>query len=104
MKMVNKSRFSNLEQRIEQLIEGSFARLFAGRIHPHEVAVHLARAIEDNAHSTPDGALFCPNVFTVMFNPLDYAALVEAQPALSESLVEIVIDLASRADVHLLSQ
>src|SRR5262249_26771407 len=103
MKIMDKGRFSNLEQRIEQLVEGNFARLFAGRIHPREVAIHLARAIEDNAHATPDGGLFCPNIFHVALNPMDHMALIEVQPDLALSLADIVIDLASRAEMRLVS-
>jgi len=98
---MNKGRFTRFEQRIEQLVEGSFARLFAGRLYPREVATHLARAMEDNVRPGPDGALASPNVFVVHLNPDDHLALMEAQPNLVQSLAETVIDLANRGDMRL---
>ena len=50
-----KNGISRLESRVERLVEGTFARLFAGRLHPREVALQLARAMEDNVLPTPDG-------------------------------------------------
>src|SRR5215468_5726039 len=97
---MNKGRFSRVEQRIEQLVEGSFARLFAGRLHPREVAIHLAHALDDNAHPA-QGGMMAPNVFAVHLNPEDRAALVAAQPDLVNALIETVIDLAHRAGMRL---
>jgi hypothetical protein len=98
---MNKGRFSQVERRIEQLVEGSFARLFAGRLHPREVAVHLARALEDNAQPGPDGVEVAPNVFTVQLNADDLAAMVQAQPRLIDSLAETVVDLANRVGLRM---
>ncbi|MEP7289822.1 MAG: DUF3662 and FHA domain-containing protein [Chloroflexota bacterium] len=99
--MMNKSRFSRVEERIQQLVEGSFARLFAGRLHPREVAVHLARALENNAQAGPDGIFIAPNVFMVRLNPDDYSALVAVEPGLATSLTETIVDLANRAGMRL---
>ncbi len=98
---MNKGRFSRFEQQIEQLVEGSFARLFAGRLQPREVATHLARAMEDNARAEPDGAILAPNLYTVYVYPDDYQALMEAQPNLAESLANTVVALANRTDMRL---
>lgn len=98
-----KGRFSRFEQQIEQIVEGSLARLFAGRLHPREVATHLARAMEDNARTAPDGNLLAPNVYTVRLNPADYEALISTQPDLAKALSETVIDLAHRTEMRLVS-
>src|SRR5579871_6835661 len=98
---MNSDRFARVEQRIEQLVEGGFARLFAGRLYPREVAVHLARALEDNARPGPDGVLLAPNVFIVSLNPDDRDVLLAAQPNLSASLVMTIVDLAHRAGMRL---
>ncbi len=98
---MNKEQFSRFEQRIEQLVEGSFARLFAGRLHPREVAIHLTRAMDDNAKLAPDGRMLAPNIFTVRLNPQDYDALMIAQPGLPQALSEAVVSMANRADMVL---
>ncbi len=99
---MNKGRFSRFEQQIEQLVEGSFARLFVGRLQPREVATHLARAMEDNARLETDGTTqLAPNHYTIYVNPEDHAALMEAQPDLAVSLANTVVALAHRAEMRL---
>jgi Protein of unknown function (DUF3662)/FHA domain len=100
---MNQGRFSRFEQQIEQLVEGSFARLFAGRLQPREVATHLARAMEDNAHVEPDSAMTAPNLYTIYLNPEDHRALMKAQPNLAESLANTVVALANRGEMRLIS-
>ncbi|MBI3762615.1 MAG: DUF3662 domain-containing protein [Chloroflexi bacterium] len=85
---------SRLEARVEQLVEGTFARLFADRLHPREVALQLARAMEDGATSTDDGARRAPEHYCVHLNPQDALALLEAEPDLEERLGGELIALA----------
>lgn len=77
---------------MEALIEGTFARLFAGRVHPRDVALRLARALEDSAG---DGA---PAVrYTVRLNPADAQALLNAHPDLARILAAELLHLARDA-------
>jgi hypothetical protein len=101
---MSRGRITRFEQTIEQLVEGSFARLFVGRLHPREVAIRLARAIEDNAQPAPDGVTIAPNLYFIHLNPADHDALMAAQPNLIDSLTKTVISLAHRADMRLLTQ
>ncbi len=104
---MNRDQFTRLEERIEQLVEGSFARVFGSRLHPREVAVKLARAVEDNVTvQTREGesegdVLYAPNVFNLLFQPDDLDALVDTQPDLAALLADTVIDLAYRAGLRL---
>jgi hypothetical protein len=102
MNRISKPR--QFEQRIEQLVEGSFARLFAGRLHPREVATHLARAMEDHARQLEDGTSLAPDIYLIRLNPADHTALLNAQPRLAESLAQAVINLANRFNMRLLNQ
>ncbi len=98
---MEKGRFTQVERRIEQLVEGSFARLFSGRLHPREVASHLAHALEDFARPDADGILNAPNVFVVHLNPDDLEALMETQPELATIIAETLVDLANRGGLRL---
>src|SRR5258707_15434227 len=98
---MEKGRFTQVERRIEQVVEGSFARLFSGRLHPREVASHFAHALEDYARLDADGVLNAPNVFVVHLNPDDLEALMENQPELDTVILEAVVDLANRGGVRL---
>lgn len=98
---MDKNRFSQFEDRIQSLVEGGFARLFAGRLKPREVALRLARAMEDEADLDEMGNLAAPNRYVVGLHPDDHAALLSAQPDLAVSLVKHVIELASESDLVL---
>ena len=51
------SKIARFEALAERLVEGTFARLFAGRLRPLEVATHLTRALEDDQVLSPDGKI-----------------------------------------------
>ena len=92
------SRFESLA---EWLVEGAFGRWFAGQLHPLEVALQLARAMEDGQVLNLRGERLAPNVYWVYLNPLDYEALREAQPTLPEDLTQSVVELAAQAELVL---
>ena len=101
---MDRNRFSQFEHRIQALVEGGFARLFAGRLQPREVALRLARAMEDNAAPDRSGVLTAPNRYAVHLHPDDHAALLAAQPDLAAVLSEHVITLAAESELRLDSQ
>src|SRR5262245_9129486 len=103
MNAMNKGRFSRFEEQIQRLVEGSFARLFAGRLHPREVATRLMRAMEDNTQTDPDGTLIAPNSFTIELNPEDYDAVLVTQPDIVQLLSDTVVDLANRTEARLMT-
>ena len=95
------NKIAKFETLAEQMIEGTFGRLFGGRLQPMEVAAALARAMEDNQFVSDAGEAFAPNVYWVYLNPADYEALREAQPTLPDDLARSMIDLAARAGLHM---
>ena len=95
---------ARVETLAEQLVEGSFARLFSQRLHPREVAIRLARAVEDNIRTVgiaPDDQAFAPVNYWLRLNPEDYAVLLNATPNLAEQLAESVIEIANRLSARL---
>lgn len=98
---MDKNRFSQFEERIQALIEGGFARLFAGRLQPREVALRLAHAMEDEADLDDNGNLAAPNRYIVALHPDDHAALLAAQPDLAVMLADHLIHLARESDLRL---
>ncbi len=87
---------SQLEARIESLVEGTFARLFAGHVHARDVALQLARALEDSAASGAPGTLY-----HVRLNPVDARQLLAAHPDLAEQLGRELLGLAREARLTL---
>lgn len=96
-----RDRFSRFEAHIERLVEGSFSRLFSGHLHPHEIAVQLARAMEDNVQVGEDGQAIAPHEYVVALNPDDYDALLTNEPKLAQALEAEVVEMARAAGLHL---
>ena len=93
---------SRFEALAEWLVEGAFGRWFAGQLHPLEVALQLARAMEDGQVLNLHGERLAPNVYWVYLNPIDYDALRAAQPTLPEDLTRSITELAAQAELVLL--
>ncbi len=94
--MTGRSRFTRLEARIEALVEGTLARLFAGHVHPRDVALQLARALEDSAAAGAPGTHY-----TVRLNPGDARDLLAEHPDLAAQLAVELLGLAREAHVIL---
>ena len=80
MKQKGLSRLENLAQ---EMVEGTFGRLFGGRLEPLDVATRLARAIEDNEHS---GQM--SQNYHVALNPDDLRFLTGENPNLADNFAE----------------
>jgi hypothetical protein len=97
-------RFSRLEDQIQRLVEGGFARLFAGRLHPRDVLTRLARAMEDRAKETETGDLLAPDVYIVRLNPQDHEEILASGADLVDQLADELIRMARSADLRLLAR
>ena len=83
------SLLRRLEQRLEELIEGVFARTFRGRVHPTEIADRIVREIEKQ-RTVSISAVYVPNEFTIRVHPEDLAYLQPLGAALTRELEQYV--------------
>ncbi len=97
------NRIARFEALAEQWVEGTFARLFGGQIHPLEVANYVARAMEDACSQAADGTLLAPTHYQIDLHPQDLDALRAHHPAPEEELARYVEDLARQAGLLLLT-
>lgn len=97
-------KLAKFESKAEQWIEGTFGRMFGGRLQPMEVAGALARVMEDEQFTAENGEHFAPNLYWVYLNPADYEALREAQPDLPVDLARSLIELATRTNLRMPDQ
>jgi hypothetical protein len=95
------SKIARFEALAERLVEGTFARLFAGRLSPLEVATHLMRAMEDYQVFSPEGTPQAPTHYWVYLHPDDRDALAAERPTLEVELARHVAELAAQADLVL---
>ena len=95
------SGIARFEALAERLVEGTFARLFGGRVSPLEVATSLLRAMEDNQSICADGPSQAPTHYWVYLHQDDHQALAEEQPDLENELARHVTELAEQAGLAL---
>ncbi len=88
---------SHLEDMAEQLVEGTFARMFRARLQPIEVARRIARAMEDGQVINTQGQIVVPNAYQVYLSPDDFAALETYQETLQDELARYIANLARNA-------
>ncbi len=90
------NQFAKLEAHLEALVEGTFARWFANRLHPQDVAVQLIRALEDStARGVP------ARRYLVRLHPADAQALLGDQPRLAETLAAELVTIARESGLML---
>lgn len=98
-----RDHFLQFEDRIQYLIEGGFARLFAGRLHPRELATQLVKSMEDLACRAPDGQLIAPDTYSIRLHPHDHVAILETHPDITTTLTTEIVEIARAAGIALVS-
>jgi hypothetical protein len=93
----------NLEQRIENLVEGVFSRAFSSQVQPVEVARKLAK--EMDAHRTASiSRVYVPNQYTVWMSPDDRKRFEGYERSLEQELSAYLLEHARRHDYALLTR
>ncbi len=90
-----------LENLLNEGLEQSLAKAFAGRVHP----VEIARKLELEATARKRVALIgelIPDEYLIELAPSDYAELEPIQAGLEEQLAEYVTEMADREGLFLL--
>jgi hypothetical protein len=90
----------HFEALAEQLVEGTFERLFRSRLHPSDVARRLARAMEDGHVAGDDGQMILPNRYWVFLNSDDFMALDAGGERLRTELRRYLRRLAAGMNVR----
>jgi hypothetical protein len=103
MPAMNEMQIAQFEARLEMAVEGVFAYLFGRRIHAHDVALHLARAMENGLRPASDGdpRLIAPDYYAIH---VSYAVQQQIQgryPGLAQALGELLVEVAASAGYRL---
>lgn len=84
-----KINLAMLESHLQNLIEGSAARLFASAPLPSNLAAHLVQALQDGIRLDEQGEPAAPNLYTLLVCPEQCQAL-QADPVVQDELTRIL--------------
>ena len=103
MRPMNDQAIARLEAKLEHLIEGAFAQLFSKTIRSQDIALQLARAMENGIQPASDGdpRPFAPDHYTIHLNPDVYDQLITRQPLLAQILAQHLVELAATVGYRL---
>ncbi|MCX6417914.1 MAG: DUF3662 and FHA domain-containing protein [Actinobacteria bacterium] len=82
------------EGRLDQLVNGAFARAFRSEVQPVEVAAALQRELDDQAAVVSRESTMAPNVFTVELGANDHERLTPYAQALNAEFAAMVTEHA----------
>lgn len=87
------SALSRFESFMENMVEGSVARLFRSPVHPSEIAKRLERAME--AHQLISvRRVIVPNVYRAFLNPQDFAVFDQVHGEMEREMATYLAELA----------
>src|SRR3982751_3747196 len=103
MPIMNEQHIARLEAQLERLVESTFAHLFGKRIRAQDIALQLARAMEQSAVSDPrgDARAIAPDHYSIIMPSVMRQQLLQNQPALTQLLSEHLVELATNAGYRL---
>ncbi len=87
-----------LEQRLEHMVTGAFARTFRSAVQPVEIASALQREVDNSAQVLSRDRRLAPNDFVIDLSPADFDRLSSFGDALSRELADMLHQHA--ADQH----
>lgn len=80
----------SLEQGLERVVGGAFARTFKSGLQPVEIAAALRRDLDTRAAIVARDRILVPNRFTVRLAPGDHVKMIGLGDALIDELVQLV--------------
>lgn len=100
---MDKKHINRLEAYLEQFVEGAFTNLFGNRIRAQELALRLARVMEDGCKAAQPGdpRPIAPDRFIIHANPQVQSHLLEEHPDLPGTLSQHLVDLATQSGYRL---
>jgi hypothetical protein len=93
---------AQFEEFLEGLVEGSFRRLFGGRLEPVDLARRLGRVMDDNKRVTWDRPLV-PNNYQITLAESDFSGVRDFADSLARELEKFANDRASERGYSMLA-
>lgn len=97
------SALRRFEQFMEQMVEGSVARMFRSPIQPVEIARRLERAMESNQKISIKRVIV-PSFYRAYLHPQDFAVFQPVRQQLEQEMATYLSELAAERNFTLLDQ
>jgi hypothetical protein len=91
-----KQRLSQIENKLQILIEGSAARIFPSRKSMSELALKLVEAMHAGLRTDSQGIAWVPNLYSILMHPQE-ADFYVANPSLINDLIQALDEAGSEA-------
>jgi len=103
MPIMNEQHIARLEAQLERLVESTFAHLFGKRVKAQDIALQLARAMEQSALSDSRGEVraIAPDHYSILMPSVMRQQLLQNQPTLTQLLSDHLVELAVNAGYRL---
>lgn len=97
MRLMRDKHIAQLEANLERLIEGAFAHIFGRKLRAQDIALQLARAMENGlrANQENDPRPLAPDIYKIHLHPQTIEQLTQRQPNLTAVLSEHMVALAA---------
>ncbi|PDW01585.1 FhaA domain-containing protein [Candidatus Viridilinea mediisalina] len=95
------SALTRFEQLMEQMVEGSVARLFRSPVQPVEIARRLERAMESQ-QTISVNRVIVPSFYRAFLNPQDFVTFQPVRAQLEQEMATYLSDLAKERDFSML--
>ncbi|MCS6834595.1 MAG: DUF3662 domain-containing protein [Anaerolineae bacterium] len=95
---MDERRLAQLEAQIEQFIEGVFVGFFRRPPSAHDVALQLARALQQNLRRDDKQGLIAPDRYVVHLSPQAYQRLERQLEPLRAALIAYLRELAAQSN------
>jgi hypothetical protein len=95
------SALNHFEQFMENMVEGSVARLFRSPVQPAEIAKRLERAMESQ-QTISVRRIIVPNIYRAFLNPQDFAAFLPIRGEMEREMATYLRDLADERGFSML--
>ncbi|MFF0315118.1 FhaA domain-containing protein [Micromonospora sp. NPDC005252] len=82
------SVLQRFEKRLESLVEGAFAKVFKGVVHPVEILNAMQREAEAHKAILAGGRTLVPNRYVIDLSPFDHSRLAPYAAALAQELAQ----------------
>jgi hypothetical protein len=82
------SVLQRFEKRLEGLVEGAFAKVFKGVVHPVEILNAMQREAEAHKAILAGGRTLVPNRYVIALSPYDHSRLAPYAAALAQELAQ----------------